>query len=166
MRQYKQCPVATLQKHLTYDRDSGRIKWAVPTARSVKVGDLAGTLDCEGYRKISIFGVYYMAHRVAWAIHHGEWPSMLIDHRNGNKDDNSLANLRDVPDLLNQQNRRSAQKSNACGLLGVQAHKTGRFQAKISAGGRRLHLGYFDTAEQAHAAYMAAKAVLHEGYVA
>lgn len=120
----------------------------------------------EGYRLVRLLGVDYCAHRIAWAMHHGEWPDLMIDHKNGQRDDNSISNLRQATDLVNQQNRRSAQKSSACGFLGVQAHKNGRFQAKIRAGGRRLHLGNFSTAEEAHAAYMAAKSVLHEGYVA
>ena len=49
-------------------------------------------------------------------------------------------------------------------LLGVTWNKQHqRWQSKIMANKMRHHVGYFDTPEEAHAAYMAAKSRLHIG---
>ena len=46
--------------------------------------------------------------------------------------------------------------------MGVSAHKkTGKWKAYINLNWRQIHLGIFDTAEEAHAAYLTAKAVYH-----
>src|SRR3546814_6128350 len=36
-------------------------------------------------------GIPLLAHRVAWAIHYGEWPNGQIDHINGDPSDNRIA---------------------------------------------------------------------------
>ena len=92
---------------------------------------------------------------------------LLVDHINGNRGDNRLCNLRDVSRKINTQNRKSASINNSCGLLGVSEHKgvgkSGRFVAGIYIEGKRKHLGVFDTAQQAHEAYLTAKRKYHEG---
>jgi hypothetical protein len=65
---------------------------------------------------------------------------------------------------MNNQNRRVANRLSRTGLLGVDERKhrkTKRFRAKIGLNGRVVHIGYFETAPEAHAAYVAKKRELH-----
>lgn len=57
-------------------------------------------------------------------------------------------------------------KNNKSGYRGVSLNKrTNRYAADITFKGKRHHLGEFDTAEEAHDAYLKAKEELHEPYL-
>lgn len=146
-----------------YDEASGQLFWRVNRGRTAKAGQVAGHVDSKHrYRVIRFLGRLTMAHRIAWLYVHGVWPSGDIDHINGVRDDNRIENLRDVSRSANLQNQRQASRNNKCGMLGVSLHKeTGKFVAQIMAGRKQKYLGLFDTAEEAHAAYLRAKAELH-----
>jgi len=65
---------------------------------------------------------------------------------------------------INAQNRKTAPINSSCNLLGVCKHrKSGKFVAGIYIQGKRKHLGVFETAQQAHEAYLTAKRSFHEG---
>ena len=119
----------------------------------------------RGYVDVCLFGKRYGAHRLAWLHALGEWPAGEIDHINGNRADNRLANLRDVSHAVNTQNIRAPHRRNtSSGLLGVRRGKESlRFEACIRVNRRHVCIGRFDTAEQAHQAYLAAKREFHEG---
>src|SRR6187397_1541606 len=86
--------ISYLRSVLSYNPETGIISWRVSPARRVKVGDEAGHLGSSGYRRIRIGGRHRISvHRLAWALFHGKWPK-LLDHANGIKDDNRIANLR------------------------------------------------------------------------
>lgn len=85
-------------------------------------------------------------HRVITAAPHG----MDVDHINGDKLDNRRENLRVVNRSANEANKPSA--PNVCGYRGVMRSR-GRYRARIHFDGTCLHLGGFDTAEQAAMAY-------------
>ena len=116
-----------------------------------------------GYILISVDGRQYQAHRLAFLWMTGRLPSQMIDHINGDGKDNRWTNLREASPRVNVQNQRAARADNGLGLLGVyQNHK--RFMARITTHEKRnKYLGTFDTPEQAHEAYLAAKREYHEG---
>lgn len=125
------------------------------------VGTVARTRTSHGYVVIRIDGKIHGAHRLAWLYAHGEWPT-VIDHINGDRADNRIANLRNVTQTENMQNLRSAPANSHSGMLG--AHRSGRnrrWTSRIRIAGKSVKLGLFDTPEEAHAAYMAAKATHH-----
>ena len=147
---------------VSYSEDTGLFTWRGNRGRYYRGGRVAGHKDSKGYICIGILGISYRAHRLAWLYVYGCWPEKQIDHINGERADNRISNLRDVGCELNSQNKLSAMKTSKSGLLGVyfdKSHK--KWRAEIIANSRRHRLGRFDTAEEAHAAYLGAKAVLH-----
>lgn len=116
----------------------------------------------SGYRRMVINGCIYMQHRLAWLYVYGEWPSGVIDHINGIRDDNRIVNLRDVLPRVNSENRQAAQPNSKTGFLGVSQRKQ-RFEARIRVNGDEIYLGLFDTKEEAHQAYLSAKRAHHQG---
>ena len=155
-----------LRSELNYDPESGVFTWRSSTSHRV-MGARAGTVEKEGYLVISVFRRQYRAHRLAWLYVRGQWPLHQIDHINGTRADNRISNLRDVPQTLNQQNKRCAGSNNrsSC-LLGVSWHRRhAKWVAAISVAGKRRNLGYFETAEAASAAYLSAKREMHPGMV-
>lgn len=157
--------IAEAKRLLSYDPETGVFVWRVNRRGRARAGDVAGSLKPTGYVRIHVAGVPVFAHRLAWAFVHGEMPTHTIDHINGDPADNRIANLRDVPSRMNSENRRTAGPRRAGGsLLGAHWSKVWkRWKSSIITQGRSKHLGWFDTEEQAHAAYVAAKRQLHAG---
>lgn len=153
-----------LRAFLHYDPETGAFTRRQATG-TAKVGDFAGWVEPSGYIKINLLGRKYYAHRLAILYATGHWPNQDVDHINGIRGDNRLSNLRDVSDNINLQNLRSAKSGNQSGLLGAHFHKqTGKYVAEIKTpDGIRHYLGFFADAEDAHAAYLAAKRKLHDG---
>jgi len=127
-------------------------------------GTVAGCKTEHGYLVIRVDGGLCYAHRLAWMYVHGKWPEQLIDHINGIRTDNRIANLRDVADAENVQNTSRARPSSRTGLLGVWAYEGKEFfGASITVNGKR-HTKYgFETAQAAHQWYLEQKRVLHPG---
>lgn len=129
-----------------YDPETGKVTNSVNISSRARAGQEAGTKD-NGYRKIQISGGQYGAHRIAWYLHYGEWPDKFIDHVNCDRSDNRIENLRLATVSENQINSRA--RPSALGLKG--AYKVGnRYRSQFY----HQHLGYFDTKEDAHAAYI------------
>lgn len=151
---------ALLRETLAYDPATGHFTWLAKTGKRAVVGRRAGWQSKDGYARICVHGEEHQAHRLAWLYVHGDWPMQDIDHINGDRADNRIANLRDVSRSVNLQNRRAAGQTRT-GVLGVSANGTG-FKAEIKSD-RRMHLGTFPTTAAASAAYLAAKRQHHEG---
>lgn len=148
---------------LDYNPETGTIIRRKSRARWQ--GKAAGMVDAYGYLVIKIGSRTYKAHRLAWLHFYGEWPAGMIDHINGDKADNRIANLRDVTNQVNVQNARKARSSNkSTGLLGAHWDEhSGCFLSRIGVNGKLVRLGRFDSQEAAHAAYLEAKRRLHAG---
>lgn len=106
-----------------------------------------------GYRSISIDDRDYLAHRLAWLYVHGKWPPHQLDHINMDRADNRMCNLRQADNAENNCNR-PLQSNNTSGFKGVSFHKqTRKWKASLKVRGKDIHLGLFDEAEAAAAAY-------------
>ncbi len=151
------------QEFFSYDPDTGEFHWkARPYKTRIGIGDRAGTLEDRGYYSLCLGGRRYKAHRVAWLMMTGAWPDGVIDHLNGITGDNRFCNLRDAVGNVNIQNQRKAHSRSKSGLLGTRLCGK-RWQAKIHVNGVDYPLGLYSTAEDAHAAYVRAKRVMHPG---
>lgn len=153
---------AELLARLRYCPKTGAFTWARRVANCLRGGEQAGCIDSYGYRLISIRGVPFKAHKLAWFYMTGEWPREQIDHINGEKDDNRWTNLREAPGSINHENRRAAKRGSKTGYLGV-TFERGKYRAAIATNRREVKLGTFKTAEEASAAYLDAKRVMHKG---
>ncbi len=148
-----------LRRLLRYEPETGKLYWLERTsdvdARFRQFNSqfsgkeaLYGASSSNGYCTGAIFNRQYLAHRVIWAIVHGEWPDH-IDHINGCRTDNRIINLRSVNKAQNAQNMAKSRR-NKSGAIGVYwAKHAGKWRAEITANGKRCHLGYFDTIHEA-----------------
>jgi hypothetical protein len=152
-----------LRELLEYDPLTGEFRWLI-APQGIHVGDVAGTTKgiSGGYRIISVAGTRYRAHRLAWLYVHSRFPDQEIDHIDHNPANNALSNLREATGSQNCANARRA-RNNTSGFKGVTWDKQLlKWRARIIVKGRGYRLGSFESAEAAHAAYMAA-AIKHSG---
>lgn len=153
--------VERLRELFSYDAETGIVSRRIAHFGR-PAGAAVGTINKQGYIVASVDSRLLYVHRLAWALQTGSWPTAEIDHRDGQKANNRWGNLRDVGRLANCQNRRTADRDSGTGLLG--AFRAGsKFESKIRARGVLHRLGRFNTAAEAHAAYVDAKRALHEG---
>lgn len=166
-----------LRRLLRYEPDTGSLFW-LPRPREVFVSKRgwsvwntrfankeALTAISEGYRVGNINYKLCMAHRVVWAIVHGQWPDEDVDHINGDRADNRISNLRAANRTQNNMNsgRRS---DNTSGYRGVYFSKQqGQWHARVHFNRKAVHVGFFDTAEAAHIAYCEAAKKYHGEFV-
>lgn len=167
--------IETLRSMFLYDPETGEVKWKSRTDRlfaseatrlawnKIFAGQTAfSATNSIGYRFTKIKGRRYFAHRIIWAVHYGKWPDGEIDHINGDRSDNRLCNLRDVPRAINLRNCKTP-KNNTTGAWGVSWSKRNKkWQVRISTDEKRLCVGYYGTIAEAVVARDAA-ALLH-GY--
>jgi hypothetical protein len=153
---------------LRYEPETGLLFWKprpesmFPTVRSAAIwnarfaGKEAFTAKVAGYKHGCILYKKVRAHRVIWAMTHGEWPQDDIDHINGDPSDNRLANLREVSTQENAKNS-ARPRDNTSGHMGVSWHaQNRRWRARIKHDGRSVSLGLFREKEDAVAAWRAA----------
>lgn len=153
-----------LRADIRYDHFTGEFQWCRDMNGRIRAGLLAGGVDkISGYWRVRYNGKNYQAHRLAWLIYHGKEPDGVIDHIDGNKLNNAIANLRDVSSSVNLQNQKKSKTDNRVGLLGVSELKNGKFVARITLNKETKIVGYFTTPEEAHTAYLTVKRELHEG---
>lgn len=151
-----------LKEFLHYDFETGIFNWKTKPSKKTCIGDIVGRIN-KGYIEIKICGRRYFAHRLAWLYVYGNLPKNKIDHIDHDPLNNRIDNLRDVTNAENIQNQIRCQKNNkSSGLLGVSWHKRERkYRAQIRVFGKNKYLGVFDTAEEAHNAYIDAKRIYH-----
>jgi len=148
---------AYLRQRLRYDPETGKLWWRHYEPRGARWnGRWAGkeaftAIGSKGYRVGHMDGKHRHAHRVIWAIVHGEWP-VEIDHEDHDPSNNRLRNLRETNRTGNGRNQ-SRSRANTSGVTGVcwcKRHQS--WLSRIEVNGRNLHLGYFDDFDAAVAA--------------
>ena len=149
-----------LRNLLRYDPDTGKLFWKSRNVSMFNDGYRGAQGNCnnwnsrysgkeacnavsKGYLIGGVLGKRLKAHRIAWAIHYGKWPTQQIDHINGKRNDNRIKNLRDVSAQENQKNMKKSSLNNT-GHSGVHAHN-GRWRVKI----QNKHVGIFTSLDEA-----------------
>lgn len=162
------------EEMLTYEKASllfsyradGYLVWKNPLNKTKKAGQVVGGRRKDGRQQVmlSLDGKPYLflVYRIIWLLHHQEWPTNGLDHINCDPTDDRIENLRDIVQRENNENKRVAQSNNQLGILGVCQHKTtGKYRATINKHGKQLHLGLFETPEEASSKYQGIKKKLH-----
>ncbi|QFH49728.1 HNH endonuclease signature motif containing protein [Leclercia adecarboxylata] len=159
--------LAKIPEFISYCPETGIFIRKKASNNRFKVGDVAGTVNQQGYVRIMMFGMGFQAHRLAFYFMTGSLPAdgVEVDHINGLRGDNSWVNLRLVTHAVNMQNSRKP-RHNTSGHPGVGYQKrSGKWYAKLSINGSTTHLGEFHDKNDAINAYLAAKEKYHEGFI-
>lgn len=153
------CP-EYLKQILHYCPETGVFTWLPrPITKGVRIdrfGMQAGAVNPQTlHRVIMINRKHYFAHHLAWLYMTGEWPIGLVDHADGQRDNNAWKNLRRATVSQNIANSKK-RSDNSTGYKGVSKRPNGHFRARLMVEGKPISLGDYKTAEEAHAAYCAA----------
>ena len=157
-RGYLELDENALKDLLCYDPQSGFITWRYDR-HGISANNRAEHSDADGYLIVKIRfkakDYNFKAHRLAWLLYYGIWPSQEIDHIDYDKSNNSINNLRDISSSHNRS--RSANKKNL--PRGVSLHpRTPNKPYKVQIGVNKTYknLGYFASLDEAVAAYNSA----------
>ena len=135
---------------------TGELFWQNIRSSACRPDGLAGSTKASGYVQLRIKNQLYYAHRIVRAWVDGKDPgNVMLDHKDQNKSNNKPWNIRICCDSQN--------KANINTRKGYSFHPTRnkKYQARINFYKKMLHLGYFDTAEEAHTCYIEAKQRLY-----
>jgi hypothetical protein len=160
--------------YFTYDSDSGELIWRSRprdhfTTDNVwlcflgrNANKIAGHKERSGYTAVRVDYKPYRAHRVIWEMHYGPIPEgMQIDHINMVRSDNRLCNLRLANNAQNNSNR-GLQSNNTSGHKGVAWDRSrGKWAAQIMVGQKNIHLGRYDSIDEAVAVRQRATETRH-----
>jgi hypothetical protein len=134
-----------------YKRERGVLVWKSHWDKSTSsrlVGTVAGTFDEYGYRVVRLKRRGYKIHQIIWFLETGFW-SKEIDHKDGQRANNHIENLREVDRRGNAQNR----KRHRSGRLVGATKRKGGWESRISIDGQLRCLGTFRTELEAHRRY-------------
>jgi len=135
-----------LDEHCEFSEEHKTLVWKKKPSNRAVIGQPVGSLTKGGYWRSK----NQLVHRLIWLMSYGEIPEEDIDHINGNRSDNRLENLREVSRMENLWNRHNVKGY-------IFNPSTRKYQARICHNYKRIHIGVFDTPEEATAAYMKAK---------
>jgi len=160
---------AELRYRFSVDAESGRVFYRNPPnkgPRRCSGDEVVGYPDRYGY--LQIVTMFYqkrawlMKHRLVWFLHYNEWPEDQLDHVDGDKVNNAISNLRSCSRQKNSSYLNHMHKNNTSGYRGVYYEKKQRkWRARIKYHQKNIHLGLFNTPEEAHQAYLEAHAKLY-----
>ena len=144
------------------DNISQPLIWKIRPAYRLKIGDIAGSLYGGRYYTVSVYYIRYKLHRLVWIYHNGDVPNgMIVDHVDGNSINNRIENLRLATPSENNRNSKISSK-NTSGVKGVYWYKRDKkWKAQIMVDHKFIHLGYYNTIEEAEAAIIIARNNLH-----
>lgn len=154
-----------LKEVLDYDPETGIFRWLKKISDKNVVGNVAGWEEGkDGYIVISIYGIKYKAHLLAWLYTYGVWPSKFLDHRDTVKSNNRISNLREATKSQNNVNK-GLMSNNTSGYKGITFDKyTNRWKCRLSFNGKTYDLGRYDSPKEAAKAYDKASLKYHDEF--
>lgn len=144
---------------LHYDPETGAFTWLGPRRGRGARHEHAGAKREGGYIVIGIRGRIYRANRLAWFYMTGRWPLNEVGYRDGNSGNNCWTNLRDVPHVLNAQNKKRPSG------IEYRPDRPKPYRVRVNVDGKLRTVGSFLTKQEAQVAREAAKCAWHPGYV-
>jgi hypothetical protein len=147
---WKKRPVSHFQSAIDPDRYQRRFNSHFALKQAFQ------SVDNKGYRRSKVFGVWLHAQRVAWLLTYGEWPNPSLNFINGDRTDNRITNLV-LSDRVKTGRNRKKNHDTLPDRTGVHWHiHAEKWISNIGVNGRLVHLGYFDTINDAIKARKAA----------
>ena len=110
-----------------------------------------GQLNKFGYGTFSLEGKKVFSHRLAFGMLVGNIPKGLeVDHRCHTRHCINPQHLRLVTRKQNNENLAGLRKDNSSGVRGVSwVEPNGKWRVRVKHNGRAIHVGYFDSLEEA-----------------
>lgn len=145
-----------------FDYFDGNLIWKTSSARRVKVGDIAGGTNGkkQPYKRIRVNGKRYLAHRLIFLWHHGYMPE-IIDHINGNVEDNRIENLRSATKSQNGINSKKP-SNNTSGNKNVYWYSAGKkWEVRLTSQKKVFYFGRFEDYELAELVALEARDKYH-----
>ncbi len=109
----------------------------------------AGYKDNCGYYRVGIGGKKLLRSHITFALAHGHFPTMQVDHINRDRSDDRPENLREVTHAQNMWNRTPKKRTLPMGVI----QSGNKFQARVMINRKRHQIGSFATIAEAAAAY-------------
>jgi len=132
----------TVHELFDYHED-GYLIWKVSGKGRTK--SVAGCINSDGYSVVGINGKVYYTHRIIFLWHHGYLPEGIVDHRDRNKLNCRIGNLRDVSRACNSKNCK-VYKNNISGVTGVSfIESKKRYKAGIQINNKCVTIAYCRT---------------------
>lgn len=110
---------------------------------------------------ITYKGALFQKTAIIWLYCYGSWPKNLIDHKDRNRDNNKIENLREATYSQNGFNQERVKPYGHKGIT-FDASRAKKWRAQIRIKGIKVNLGRFYTLEEAAEAYCFA-ALEHQG---
>lgn len=141
-----------VHRFFNYDKDTGefkRIAFVRNDGTAYRRTSQIKSRHHSGYYITVVNGKRYRVHHLIFLYMTGKLPEGDVDHINGNRIDNRWVNLRVVTKAENQKNQ-GVRRDNTSGITGVYYYPPlNKYHAQITVDGKRIHLGYFSTKEEA-----------------
>ena len=165
-----------IRQLLRYEPDTGKLFWLerpLPTSGTKRhvLGfntkyagkEALSYIGIHGYKCGNLMGKGQLAHRIAWVIYYGEWPSE-VDHIDGDRSNNRIDNLRCVTHAQNMANSAPARGSSSKYLGVYYDCSRALWAAEITKDYRKKYIGRYKTQEEAALAYDEAAIKIHGRY--
>jgi len=135
-------------ERLRYNKDTGVFTWIKAPKHYMKDGCVAGSKRKDGYVSISISinGAIksILTHRLVWYLYNKNLPH-IIDHIDGNPNNNRIDNLRNCNQSKNVFNSKSRFNSKApyTGVRIIKTKKCINYVSRINKDGIQYHIGTY-----------------------
>lgn len=149
-------PASELHHYFRYEPETGKLFWTKNSCVAMNFRGREINTKCSHknsdivYYRVNLRGKFYLVHRIVWALFYGNWPSKVIDHKDGDGANNKIGNLRDVHQKINTRNC-ALSKNNTTGANGVWRNRSS-YVAEIMIDRKKISIGSYKTIEEAAAA--------------
>jgi hypothetical protein len=149
--------------HQRFKYQNGFLFYKSKPANRIKIGDMAGYKNGDGYLVVEINHKCYGIHRLIFMMFNGYLPNE-IDHIDNNRLNNKIENLRPATKFQNFLNR-TKRSDNTSGVKGVYWHKDRKkWQVSLSVNKKSKYFGLFDNFELAKLVSIEARNKYHGNF--
>lgn len=164
MKQRKYPTYEEVSQVLEYAPELGGscLRWKQDMSDRVKKGHLVGCVtEDTKYWVFGLWGWRYYAHMVVWLLNYKTWPNKRLDHKDKDKTNNVIDNLRESTAAQNGQGRLLG-SNNRSGMVGVSwVESRQKWRVALQVNKKLVFIGYYSDLEKAKQACIAAKREHH-----